>query len=307
MTVLLAVSTMVSSLAAAEREVTLEELTSGWGQDLETAPVSVETLDPGLHVMRAAGGAVLVSIGSDGVLLVDDQYPQTARRIMAKIAELGGGPVDFVVNTHAHFDHADGNPLFAASGARIVAHENARRQMTRSSRLNYGDIYYIQPAYPDAALPVMTFSDSMSIHFNDETIELEYYGDGHTDGDAVVYFRDANVAHVGDLYNARFPYIDPGNGGSLAGLIAVCRSILDTSDEGIRIVSGHAPIATRQDLVAYTRMLESVYQTLSSMAEQGLSVEDVLAADPTAEFGESRGNPALFLTHAYETVLRELE
>ena len=138
---------------AADREVTLDELTRGWGQNLDTAEVSVQTLATGLHVMRAAGGAVIVSIGSDGVLLVDDQYPQTARRIQAKIAELGGGDVDFVINTHGHFDHADGNLLLAEDGARIIAHENTRRQMMRPSRLNYGDKYYVQPAYPAPALP----------------------------------------------------------------------------------------------------------------------------------------------------------
>jgi len=293
--------------ARADLELGLDELNLRWGTNLDEASVTSEVLAPGLWVMRAAGGAVVVSIGESGVLLVDDQYAKTVGKLQTEIERLGGGPVDYVLNTHGHFDHADGNPFLGARGAEIIAHENARRTMMKSTRLNYGEVYYIQPPYPAEGVPGMTFDRSMQLHYNGQTVSLRYFGPGHTDGDVAVYFEQANVIHVGDLYSGRYPYIDPANGGSLSGLIAICRSILDLVDRDTQIVSGHAPVATIDDFRAYTVMLESVYLRLEQAARQGLDVDQVLASGPTAMFDDVRGNATLFITHAYQTVLAEFE
>lgn len=291
----------------ADIEVSLDELTRRWGSDLDEVTISSEALSPGLFVARGAGGAVIVSIGTDGVLLVDDQYAKTVGKIQSEINRLGGGDVDLVINTHGHFDHADGNPFLGQRGAKIIAHENARQQMMRSSRLDYGEVFYIQPPYPDEGLPVLTFNDAITLHYNDQAIEVRYFGPGHTAGDVVVHFKDADVLHVGDLYSGRYPYIDPGNGGSLSGLIAICQSILDIAGEETRIVSGHAPVATIGAMEDYLRMLETVYARLASMAKAGETIDAVLAAAPTEEFDALRGNPALFITLAYRSVEAEVE
>ena len=154
---------------------------------------------------------------------------------------------------------------------------------------------------------LLTFNDGITLHYNDQTVDLRYFGPGHTNGDVVVHFRDADVLHVGDLYSGRYPYIDPGNGGSLSGLIAICRSILDIAGDKTRIVSGHAPVATAAALEDYVNMLETVYARLSSMATSGDSIDAVLAAAPTEEFDGVRGDPTLFITLAYRTVQAEFE
>ena len=289
----------------AATELSLDELNLRWGTNLDEAAVSSDMLAPGLYVLRAAGGAIAASIGEDGVLIVDNQYAKTVPRLEAEIRRLGGGSVDYVLNTHGHFDHADGNPYLTERGARIIAHENARLMLTRPNRMEYGAIFYIQPPHPPGGLPGITFADGMRLHFNGQAVSLHYFGPGHTDGDVVVYFESDNVLHVGDLYNARYPYIDPGNGGSLSGLIAICHSILDLANAESQIVSGHAPVATLADLQAYTDMLENVYRRLEQAARDGLTIDQVLAAGPTAAFDDKFGNPGLFLSHAYETVLNE--
>ena len=295
---------VAASPALADEQRSLHELMSGWGTNLDAVSVTSRSVADGLHVLRGAGGAILVSVGSDGVLLVDDQLPQVLPQIRQEIARLGGtdGKVDYVINTHWHFDHADGNPALGQAGATIVAHDNSRKRMQQSTRVSYLGYHYIQPAYPEEGLPVITFNDAMTVYFNDQQIDLRYFGPGHTTGDAAVFFSEANVVHVGDLYSGGYPYIDTPNGGSLAGLIAVCRSIAELTDADTRIVSGHAPVASREEFMAYIDMLEESHGILRTMAAEGLSLEQVLAAKPTAKFDTARGNPALFITMAYRSL-----
>ena len=289
----------------AANELELPALVKRFGGNLETDQVTNETLAEGIHVMRATGGAVMATIGEDGVLLIDDQYPETAERIQAAIHDLGGGDVDFVINTHAHFDHANGNEFFGPAGARVLAHEKARAYMLETRRLDYGDVFYRQPPASPAALPVLTFDDGITLHFNGQRIDVRYFGPGHTDNDVVVFLREANIVHVGDLYSGGYPYIDANNGGSLAGLIAIWRSILDEADENTRIVAGHAPVATYAAAKDYLAMLEAVHERLTGFAAEGADIVAVVAAAPTAEFDEQRGMSTLFLAHAYQTVLAE--
>lgn len=292
------------STNAGAEERTLDAVLAGWGTDLSNIQLVAETLEPGLHVIRGAGGAVVVSIGEDGVLVVDDQFAATVPLLKQQIEMLGGGDVHYVVNTHWHYDHADGNPQLGAEGARIVAHERSREQMMRQSRLDYAGYYYLQPPYPAEGLPQITFSDSLTLHFNGQRIDVAHFGPAHTTGDAVVYFREANVAHVGDLYSAGYPYLDAPNGGGLAGLIAVTRAIIDWIDEDARVVSGHSPIADMSDLHAYAAMLEATHEAIRGLIEDGKTLDEVLAADVTAPFNDARGNPRLFVTMAYRSMTR---
>lgn len=288
--------------AADGERVSLHELLDGWGVDLDTVEIRTENLADGLHVLRGAGGAVIASVGPDGVLIVDDQFDATVDKLRSAIDALGGDGIDLVVNTHAHFDHADGNPALGAAGARIVAHENARRLMMTGATLDYVGRVYEQPAYPASGLPDMTFDDAMRLYFNGEQIDLVYGGAGHTDGDIAVWFRNANVVHVGDLYTDPWPYIDAANGGSLGDFVRTLDALHELIDDETRIVSGHRPTVSRSELRTYTDRLQVVHERLARMRSRGMTIEEVIAAAPTADLVEDGTVPVMFLTLAYRTI-----
>ena len=293
------VALLTGAVAHAHESRSLAEVLDGFGTDFDNVVVRVETLKPGLHAIFAAGGTVVVSIGDQGVLMVDDQFPEVLPKLKQAINDLGGGDIDFVINTHWHFDHANNNPQLGAEGTWFVAHTNSRRKMTGTSTILYDGYSYDQPPYPVEGLPVISFDKTMQLHFNEQKIELAYFGPAHTAGDAVVFFRGDNVAHLGDLYSSGYPYIDAANGGTLAGLIVVCRSIADSINKDTILVSGHSGIASYADLLAYIAMLETIHHRMETLIDSGHSLEDILKAAPSADFDAERGDATLFLTMAY--------
>lgn len=273
---------------------------------LRTTPIRAERLGDGLHALFGVGGAIIVSIGEQGVLAVDDQFPEMAPKYKEKIRELGGGDIDFVINTHWHFDHADGNKALGPEGTWIVAHENSRRMMMRDNVINLVTSRRDQPAYPEAALPVITYADGMMFHFNGEPIELLHFGPAHTTGDTAVIFRGHNVVHMGDVFNnAGYPFIDADNGGSLNGVIEFSSRVLERIDERTIVVPGHGPIATYADLEAYVEMLTAVRDRIAELISSGASLEQVVAARPTEPFDARYGDPASFVDRAYASLVRE--
>ena len=171
------------SVAAADDVMTLDELLAGFGWDLETAEIRTEKVADGLYVLFGMGGNIGVSIGEDGVLIVDDQFPEMIPKVNAAIEALGGGAVDYAVNTHWHFDHAEGNLALGPAGTKIVAHQNAREDMARGGVINMVIAKYGQQPYPEDALPVITFKDRMRLHYNGDQIDLVHAGPAHTTGD----------------------------------------------------------------------------------------------------------------------------
>jgi len=273
---------------------------------LRRTPIQAEQLREGLHVLFGVGGAIVVSIGEQGVLAVDDQFPEMAPKYKDKIRELGGGDIDFVINTHWHFDHADGNKALGPEGTWIVAHENSRRMLTQDNVINLVTSQRDQPAYPQAALPVITFADGMMFHFNGEPIELLHFGPAHTNGDTAVIFRGHNVVHMGDVFNnAGYPFIDADNGGSLEGMIEFCQAILERIDQQTTVVPGHGPIAAYADLEAYIGMLSAVRDRIAALIDDGASLEQVVAAKPTEDFNARYGNPESFVDRAYTSMTRD--
>ena len=176
-------------------------MASAFGWDLAGAQITSEKVADGLYVLFGVGGNIGVSIGSDGVLIVDDQFPQVMEKIEAAIGEIGGDGVDYAINTHWHFDHAEGNNALGPSGTTIVAHSNARADMAKGGLVNLVIAKYQQQPYPKAALPVLTFDDRMQIHFNDNQIDLMHFSPAHTNGDTAVWFRNQNAVHLGDVFN----------------------------------------------------------------------------------------------------------
>lgn len=267
--------------------------------------VTTQEVGDGLHVLFGVGGAIAASIGEQGVLIVDDQFPGMIPKIQAKIRELGGGDIDFAINTHWHFDHADGNLVLGPEGTWIVSQENSRDALTRDNVINLVTQSRDQPAYPADALPSITFEQHMRFHFNGEPIDLLHFGPAHTAGDAAVIFRNHNAVHMGDVFNnAGYPFVDADNGGSLAGIIAFCQGVLDEIDADTVVVPGHGPVVDAQALQDYVDMLSTIHDRIEALISDGASLEQVIAAEPTAEFDEARGNPANFLNRSYTSMTR---
>ena len=273
-------------------------------QGLGAPEIRTETLGDGLYVLFGPGaGNILVSIGDSGVLLVDDGVPEIVDAYRAEILELGGGDVDIAINTHWHFDHADGNKILGPEGATLVAHENSRQMMMQHNFINFVSQTFDQPAYEPAAWPEFTYDSSMRVHFNGERIDLLHFGPAHTTGDTAVIFRDRNLVHLGDVFNmSGYPFIDADNGGSLAGLIAFCESVLAELEPGAIVVPGHGPVSDYQGLADYIAMLDEIRENLSSLIEDGASLEQVIAAAPTADWDEARGDPMNLLDRAYASL-----
>ena len=266
---------------ALEREALLE----GFGWDVATAEVRTEKIAEGLYVLFGLGGNIAVSVGKDGTLIVDDQLPELADRIKAAIAELGGGGIDYVINTHWHFDHADGNNALGPDGATIISHDNARSDMADGGIINMVIAQYHQAPYPEAALPELTYQREMSLHFNGGEIELRHFSRAHTDGDTAVFFRKHNAVHLGDVFNnSGYPFVDVGSGGGIDGMIRFCKETLAQIDEHTVVIPGHGPVTDYARLGQYLAMLRTVRDRIQGMIDDGKSLAEVSAAAPTADF-----------------------
>lgn len=296
---------LISVPAISHEYVTFEELSEAFGYDLENAEIRTETVAPGIHVLFGFGGNVIASIGDQGVLMIDSQFPEMIPKISKTIEDLGGDDIDFTVNTHWHFDHADGNKLLGRERSWLVSQANSRRMMVGEHDIDLVSLIYKQPAYPKEALPIITFDDHMQFHFNDETIDLFHFGPAHTTGDTAVLFRDSNVVHMGDVYNAAgYPFIDAGNGGDLNGMIHFCKKVLKQINEETIVVPGHGPVLGYQDMVNYVSMLETARNRINEMIGDGLSLEQVIAAKPTADFDDQYGAPERFIDRSYMSLSR---
>ena len=294
---------LLAGPAHAHESVSLPELLAGWGvASLDDVDVSSLEVAPGLHLLSGSGGNVAVSIGEQGVLMVDSQYPEMVPKLLAEIRRLGGGKVDFTINTHWHFDHADGNPLLGRENSWMVAHINSRRMMVGTHTLYYSTTKYAQPPYPPEGLPIITFADRMQFHFNGSRIDVMHFGPAHTTGDAVVIFRDQNVVHMGDVLNARYPFIDAENGGDIDGMIEFCRAVLEQIDADTVLIPGHGGVSNHAALASFVEMLQATRQRVMRLIDDGSSLDAVIAARPTAEFDDKYGNPELFLTKVYHNL-----
>jgi len=241
-----------------------------------------------IYMLSGQGGNIGVCVGEDGVFLIDDQFAPLTPRILEEIRKVSEQPVRFVVNTHWHRDHTGGNENLGETGAIIVAHANVRKRMSEKQFMEALD-RTVEPS-PKVALPVVTFDQSITFHWNGETIEVVHVQPAHTDGDSVIYFESANTVHAGDVFfNGTYPFIDTGSGGNLVGMIRGVEQILERCDGETRIIPGHGPLATRADLDRYHQMLTSVRARIEPMVRAGKSRDEVIAAKPTADFDADWG------------------
>lgn len=257
-------------------------------QDFSNVEVKATPIRDGLYLLTGRGGNIVASVGDDGVFLVDDQYAPLTERILATLAAITDQPVRFVINTHWHGDHVGGNENLARAGAVIVAHENVRRRMSTEQFMAVFNTTV--PASPARALPVVTFTGGVTLHLNGDDVRVMHVANAHTDGDSLVHFQHVNVLHMGDIYfNGLYPFIDLDSGGGIHGMIAAIERGLELSDDSTVIVPGHGPLSDRAELAAYRDMLAGFRDRIAALKGEGQSLEQVIAARPTAEFDESLG------------------
>jgi cyclase len=235
----------------------------------EEPSVRTTLIKDGFYLLQGRGGNVMASVGDDGVLLIDSDYANYAPAYQQALDEFGDDRPRFLINTHWHTDHTGGNEFWGEQGSIIVAHENVRvRLSTPQENRFFGRITEPSAA---AAWPVVSFADSMALHVNGDTVEIQHYPGGHTDGDSVVFFAKANITHFGDhFFKDRFPFVDIASGGTVDGFIANIAALLEKTDADTIIVPGHGDLANRADLQRYYTMLLDTRAAVKSMQAEGL-------------------------------------
>ncbi len=251
-------------------------------QDMANVTIKAQLVAGNVYMITGSGGNMGLSVGADGAFLIDDQFAPLTARISETIRELTPNPVRFVINTHWHGDHTGGNENLGKAGAIIVAHDNVRRRMSVE---HFMDAFNRTiPASPDGALPVITFAESMTFHHNGDEIRVRHVGPAHTDGDSIVFFRNANVIHMGDtFFSGMYPFIDVSTGGSISGMIQAAETVLALADDQTRIIPGHGPLSGVTELRASRAMLRIVHDRVQNLIRDGRSRNEVIAAEPTGD------------------------
>jgi len=266
----LATAIAVSSFSNAEEKTELHVVTT------EVAPK--------LYMLEGAGGFVggnmMLSIGEDGVVMVDDALSSNLALIKTAIKSVTDKPIDYLINTHFHADHIGNNEAFSKEGSHIVAHENIRSRLIKDGMPRSAN-----KAVPKGSLPVITFSHAIDFHLNGDDMHVFHVKNAHTDGDAVIHIENENVIHTGDtLFNGKFPYIDYAHGGSLDGYINAQKTILELANENTKIIPGHGPIANKQDLQASIDMLEDTKKIIAKLIDSGKSEDEIIKLNPLANY-----------------------
>ena len=242
-------------------------------QRFDDVEIETQNISDHVYMCRGAGWNIVLSIGDDGIFVIDDQFAPLTSKIEAAIRKLSDRPVKFLVNTHHHGDHTGGNENMHDLGATIIAHDNVRSRLESTPQRD-------STMLPQEALPIITFSDEMAIYMNGERIKVIHVEHAHTDGDVLLYFTESNVLHTGDtFFKDRYPYIDLNSGGSVNGYIAAVKKGLEVINEETKIIPGHGSLATYADYQSFLKMLEYLKIQMEFAKKQGKSEDDVVADD----------------------------
>jgi glyoxylase-like metal-dependent hydrolase (beta-lactamase superfamily II) len=255
--------------------------------DLTKTKIETTELASGVYMLKGAGGHIGVSVGDDGVMLIDDQVAELSDKIKFAVRQITEKPIVFVLNTHWHGDHTGGNENFGAEGIWILAHDNVR---TRLGADQFQALWNRTiPARP-AAMPVVTFSEDMSFHINDQDIHVFHVENAHTDGDVVVHFQNRNVIHAGDVFwNRRYPIIDVDTGGNARGMLRAATRILTLTDGGTKIIAGHGEVGSRDDVRAFRDMMQAAVTRVEKLVGEGKTLDQVLDAKLMADHDAAWG------------------
>jgi glyoxylase-like metal-dependent hydrolase (beta-lactamase superfamily II) len=257
-------------------------------QDFSKVTIKTTKLTDSLYMLEGAGGNIGVSVGDDGVIVIDDQYAPLTPKIQEAITKLSAKPIKFVINTHWHGDHVGGNENLAAAGAVIIAHDNVRKRMSTEQFIQLMN-RKVEPS-PAKALPVVTFTTDIALHFNGEDIHVIHADPTHTDGDSIVVFPKAKVVHMGDCYmTISYPFADISSGGSFDGFIATSDKVVGMTDPSFKIIPGHGPLSNKAELKAWHDMLVEIRAAVKKQVDAGKSLEDVQKAKLTAKWDAKWG------------------
>lgn len=248
--------------------------------------IKAEELAPGVAVLFGAGGNIGVSYGEDGTILIDDQFAPLTEKIETAVAELGATPVKYLINTHYHGDHTGGNENFGKKGALIFAQKNVRVRLKNGRTGERA----IDPA-PKEALPVVTYDQGLTLNVNGDTVDVMFVGGGHTDGDSVIFWREDNIVHMGDLYFKipGYPFIDVASGGNVFNAMNSLDTVIRMIDDETKVIPGHGPMSNKAELVAYRAMIGDAVSRIKALRDEGLTLEEAIAADPLAGFNRGEG------------------
>lgn len=257
-------------------------------QNFDTITVRVQPLRTGVYMLTGAGGNIGLSIGDDAAFLVDDQYAPLTQKIIGAVAAVTSKPIKFVVNTHWHGDHSGGNENLGKAGALLVAHENVRKRMSVEQ---FNAVFNMRtPASPPGALPVVTFSDSVTFHINGDDLVAFHIPPAHTDGDAIVHFTKADVIHMGDTYFANgYPYIDISAGGTVNGIIGAADRVLTMCSPQTIVIPGHGPASDCAKLRVWRNMVATVRDRVQAEMRKARTKEQIVAAKLTADLDPTWG------------------
>lgn len=284
---------------------TEEYARNAWG-NLETAEVTTKKVNESLFLLYGLGGNIAVSIGNDGVLIVDSQIPIIFPKIMKAIKKLSDDKIIYTINTHWHWDHSDGNLVLDSDETKIISHSNARENMQKGGLINMGTTILNQEPYPKSALPVITHENGMSLYFNDEKIDLLHFGPAHTTGDTVIYFTNQNAIHLGDVFFSNsYPFIDVDNGGSLSGMINYLEKIVLVIDKDTIVMPGHGEISSISDIKETIDMLKTVKNRILMSIKNNQSLEQIISSNITKDFDKKYNTLLLrdtFIDRAYASL-----
>lgn len=269
--------------------------------------IKVTPVAPGIYMLQGRGGNIAISVGNDDVFMIDDQYAPLTPKIRAAIATVSPKPVRFLLNTHWHGDHVGGNEDMAGTGSIIVAHDNTRKRMTSEQFIAAYNMKV--PPSPTGALPIVTFSESISLYLNGDSVRAVHFRSAHTDGDVVVTFEKADVVHMGDIFfNGLYPLVDISSGGSTDGIIAAVDQVLSRTTASTKFVPGHGPLGNRAELLSYRNMVKAVRDRVARLVERRRSLAQVVAAKPSADYDDKWGagfiKPDQFVTILYNDLSR---
>jgi cyclase len=272
----------------------------GQQQDFSAVQIKTHQVAGNVYYLEGQGGNVGLLVGDDGVLMIDDQFAPLSEKLLAAIRALSDKPIRMLINTHVHGDHTGGNENFGKLGIDIVAHDNVRVRLARG--VNNG------PPSPAAALPVVTFGDSMSMHLNGETVTVGKLPPSHTDGDAYIHFARADVIHTGDTFRTvGYPGVDFNNGGSVKGTIEALQALFDMAGPNTKILPGHGVVVTRAEVAAFRDLTVELQKRFTDLVRQGMTLEQVVAAKPTADLDAKYGSSERLIPAFYNAVKAELQ
>jgi glyoxylase-like metal-dependent hydrolase (beta-lactamase superfamily II) len=251
--------------------------------------IKVTPLRGNIHVLEGSGGNIAVFTGTDGKLMVDAGIAVSQQKILAEMNKISAGPLKYLINSHWHFDHADGNKWVHDAGATIIAHEKTRENLSKTIRVE--DWNYTFPGTSGGALPTVVFQQAYMLRFNGSEIQMSHYEAAHTNSDISIYFPNADVLHVGDTWwNSYYPFIDHSSGGTLDGMIKAADHNLKITTDKTIIIPGHGDIGNRSQLSAFRDMLLAVKDNISKLKKSGRTLNETIAAKPTAAYDAKFGN-----------------